>query len=107
MREYANEAVNIIKDLIVNNELVKGDFISYIGSNEQSEIVVRDLLNHEVYYSLSEVSCIFTDYIDCIGYINKNAYNTVLNSKENNNYEQNKNHFMKSLSRLREIEQCV
>ena len=30
IKNYANEAVEIIKDMISNNELVKGDFVSNI-----------------------------------------------------------------------------
>lgn len=108
MREYADEAVSIIKDVIINNELVNGDFIAYVGCNEGGDtIIIRDLLNQETQFSLSEVSYIFMDNLDCIGHMNTSVYKTVLHSKECTDYEKYKDLFMKSLLRLKEIEQCV
>ena len=108
IKNYANEALEIIKDMISNNELVKGDFVSNISCSEDGHTVfIQDILNNKVEYSLSEVSYIFTDYLDCFGDINKNVYKTVLAAKECENYQEDKELFIKSLSRLREIEQCV
>lgn len=104
MKFYAEEAVDIIKDTIVNNELVKSDFIAYVGCSESGDrIILRDLLNYEKQYSLSEVSYIFTDYVDGLGAGNHSAYETVLASKDT----KNKDLFMQSLFKLKQIEQCV
>lgn len=103
-----NEAVEIIKDMISNNELVKGDFISNISCSKGGHTVfIEDILNNKIEYSLSEISCIFTDYLDFFGDIDKNVYKSVLSAKESENYEEDKALFIKSLSRLREIEQCI
>lgn len=108
MREYANEAVDIIKDVIINNDLVNGNLVSYVGCNAKGDtIIIRDLLGYETEYNLSEVSYIFTDCIDCMGHINESVYKTVLHSTECENYVENKESFMKALSRLKEIEKCV
>lgn len=108
IRQYGQEAVNIIQDLIANNELVNGKFISYVGCNTDGSIItIRDILQQESQYNLSEVSYVFTDYLDCFGDMNKNVYNTVLDSKDSENYEENKESFMKALLRLRKIEQIV
>lgn len=107
MKEYAEETVKIIKELI-NKEILKVDLLSSIGCSENGDtIILRDLFNYEIQYSLSEVSYIFYDYLEGIGDMNKNAYNTVLSFKESKNYEENKNIFIKSLCRLREIEKSV
>ena len=108
IKNYANKAVEIIKDMISNNELVQGDIVSTISCSEDGHTVfIQDILNNKVEYSLSEVSYIFTDYLDCFGDLDKNVYKTVLAAKECENYQEDKELFIKSLSRLREIEQCV
>ncbi|MBE6047512.1 MAG: hypothetical protein E7213_03725 [Clostridium sp.] len=108
IKNYANEAVEIIKDMISDNQLVKGDFINNISCSEDGHtIFVQDVLNYKTEYSLSEVSYIFTDYLDCFGDINKNVFKTVLSAKKCENYKEFKDLFIKSLSRLKEIEQCV
>lgn len=107
-KRYANEAVEIIKDLIVNNDLVKGEFINKVGCSENGNIIyLEDILNNKIEYNLSEVSYIFTDYLDCLGDMNMNAYGTVLSHTEYKNYEAKKELFIKSLVRLREIEACI
>lgn len=108
IKDYANEVVEIIKDMISDNELVKGGLVSNISCSEDGHtVVIQSILNNKVEYSLSEVSYIFTDYLDCFGDINKSVYKTVLSAEECENYEENKELFIKSLLRLREIEQCV
>lgn len=108
IKEYAKESVSIIKEVIVNNELINGMFIESIKCDEcGSTIIIRDVLNHETQYSLSEVSYVFTDYLDSIGDGNKNIYETVMSAKDNDNYKEYKDSFMRSMLRLKEIEQAV
>lgn len=108
IRGYVQESIDILKEVIVNNELINGEYISYIGADETGKIIIiRDILNQEIQYSLSEVSYVFFDYLDCIGDRNRNIYETIINAKDKEHYEKYKNSFIKSLARLREIEQAV
>lgn len=107
-KRYAKEAVEIIRDAIINNELVKGEFINKVDCNEKGDIIfIQDILNNKVEYNLSEVSCVFTDYLECLGDMNMNVYGTVLSAEKCENYDIKKDLFIKSLTRLREIEACV
>lgn len=107
MKAYAEETVEIIKDLI-DKELIKAELISLVRASENGDtVILKDLFNKEVHYSLSEVSYIFSDYLDCLGEIDKNAYQTVLFSKRNEQCEKNKHLFIKSLCRLKTIERNV
>lgn len=101
----AHESITIIKDLISENDLVRGVFIADARLVEDDNtIIIKDVSNQEIHYSISEVSCIFTDYLDMLGSFDKSAYKTVLAAKSE---DKMKNAFMKSYKRLREIEQQI
>lgn len=104
----ARESLTIIKELISENDLVKGIYISDVRlNNKEDTIIIKDITDKKLYYSISEVSCIFTDNLDMLGAFDKCAYKTVLSSVHRDEYEKNKKSFMDAFLRLKQIETLV
>lgn len=82
----AKEAVMLIKDIIESAVFLEENFFNSIEISENHfTILLKDKNNNCLEYSLSEVSCIFTDEITGLWEIEGNVFDYFEFVKEKNN----------------------
>lgn len=100
----ASEATMLIKDVIENAAFLEDNFFKSIEiSEDQLTILLKDKNNNCLEYSLSEVSCIFTDEIQGLWEVEGNIFDYFEFVKEKNNEkykELNKEEFVNYVGRL-------